>query len=260
MKNVSLFNRLVIGLLASGILFSAVAQVGSDTPKFIDVTIDFAKLDGKFVRVGANTSVSRILSVQKGQSEAQGSHLLGRPLAVSCMNGAPTWEYQFSLPLSDGQESLVCQFIVKFGSAAGVVEQTHWRRPQCQALAGTAINLSADVLVGIDQDRLCASGIAELDSMVAGLRQRGGSLLIDVVGHTDRSGDASYNQNLSERRAQSAANHLTARGVPAQAVRARGQGEAEPLVVCEGNRANAALKQCLAPNRRTSIQIRTASY
>ena len=260
MRNVSLFNRLVIGLLASGIQFSAVAQVESNAPKFTDVTVDPATLSSKFVRVGANTPLSRILSVQKGQSEAQVNQLLGRPIAVANANGAPTWEYQFSLPLSDGKDSLVCQFIVKFSGATRAVDQTYWRRPQCQALAGTAFNFSADVLFGFDQDRLSASGMAELDSMVASLRQRGGSFLIDVVGHTDRLGDDSYNQSLSERRAQSAANHLIARGVPAQAVRARGQGEAEPLVACEGNRADAALKACLAPNRRISIQIRTAAY
>jgi len=260
MRNISLINRLIIGLLASGIQFSAVAQGESQTPKFTDVTVDAATLNSKFVRVGANTPMSRILSVQTGQSEAQVNQLLGGPIAVSSTNGAPYWEYQFSLPLSGGKDSLVCQFIVKFSSASRVVEQTYWRRPQCQALAGTALNFSADVLFGFDKDRLSAAGMVELDNMVSSLGSRAGSFLIDVVGHTDRLGDDSYNQTLSERRAQSAANHLIARGVPAQAVRARGQGEAEPLVVCEGTRANAALKECLAPNRRISIQIRTAAY
>lgn len=260
MRNASLINRVVIGLLASGIQYSAFAQGGTEVPHFTDVTVDSSKLDGKFARVGSTMPMSRILSVQKGQSQAQITQLLGNPMAVSNMNGAPTWEYQFALPLSGGKDTLVCQYIVKFAGATGVVDQTYWRRPQCQALAGTSINFSADVLFGFDQDRLSASGMAELDNMVSSLRQRGGSVLIDVVGHTDRLGDTAYNQRLSERRAQSAASHLIARGVPAQSVRARGQGEADPLVVCEGNRANAALKDCLAPNRRISIQIRTASY
>lgn len=46
-----------------------------------------------------------------------------------------------------------------------------------------------------------------------------------IVGFTDRSGNAEYNRQLSERRAQSIKRRLTDRGVPAERLVIRGEGE-----------------------------------
>ncbi len=48
--------------------------------------------------------------------------------------------------------------------------------------------------------------------------------LIDVDGHTDSTGSASYNQGLSERRAASVANYLASRGVDQRRMSAVGYG------------------------------------
>jgi OOP family OmpA-OmpF porin len=53
---------------------------------------------------------------------------------------------------------------------------------------------------------------------------------IEVDGHTDTSGTASYNQGLSIRRAQSVANELIRLGVPRSAITIQGFGETRPLV------------------------------
>jgi outer membrane protein OmpA-like peptidoglycan-associated protein len=49
-----------------------------------------------------------------------------------------------------------------------------------------------------------------------------------IIGHTDDVGTATYNQGLSDRRAQSAARYLTGQGVPSYIATA-GLGEREPL-------------------------------
>ena len=54
--------------------------------------------------------------------------------------------------------------------------------------------------------------------------------LVLVVGHTDTSGDESYNQALSLKRAESVADYLISRGVEADALRVIGRGSKEPLV------------------------------
>jgi outer membrane protein OmpA-like peptidoglycan-associated protein len=53
---------------------------------------------------------------------------------------------------------------------------------------------------------------------------------IVIAGHADRSGSAAYNHALSERRAQSVAQALGQRGIPASAMRVEGHGEADPRV------------------------------
>ncbi|GFE48950.1 membrane protein [Roseobacter cerasinus] len=71
---------------------------------------------------------------------------------------------------------------------------------------------------------------------------------VQVIGHTDSDGDASYNQQLSERRATSVANVLLDAGVPGNRLRTFGRGESQPIA----SNLDAAGK---AQNRRVEIVI-----
>jgi outer membrane protein OmpA-like peptidoglycan-associated protein len=55
-------------------------------------------------------------------------------------------------------------------------------------------------------------------------------LKIEIVGHTDDMGDESYNQRLSERRAESVAKALIDRGVSAERIKTKGCGSTQPLL------------------------------
>jgi outer membrane protein OmpA-like peptidoglycan-associated protein len=57
-----------------------------------------------------------------------------------------------------------------------------------------------------------------------------GSVKIDVIGHTDTVGSASYNQSLSERRAASVAAELVRLGVPQDSIATEGRGFSDPMV------------------------------
>ncbi len=72
--------------------------------------------------------------------------------------------------------------------------------------------------------------------------------IVTVTGHTDRRGPASYNQNLSERRANSVANVLFNGGVSFNRVRTVGAGENQPIAT---NQTEAGMAQ----NRRVEITI-----
>jgi outer membrane protein OmpA-like peptidoglycan-associated protein len=67
-----------------------------------------------------------------------------------------------------------------------------------------------------------------------------------VVGHTDSQGSDTYNQGLSERRAQATASYLISQGVASSQVTVEGRGESEP-------RANNATAEGRAQNRRVEI-------
>ncbi|MFZ4761222.1 MAG: OmpA family protein [Alphaproteobacteria bacterium] len=56
---------------------------------------------------------------------------------------------------------------------------------------------------------------------------------IEVVGHTDLSGSARYNQKLSERRANAVREGLVARGVASDIISAKGAGLTMPLVATD---------------------------
>jgi outer membrane protein OmpA-like peptidoglycan-associated protein len=58
---------------------------------------------------------------------------------------------------------------------------------------------------------------------------RCGGYKVTLVGHTDAQGDTTANQALSERRAQSVADYLVSRGVPATQLGVSGLGESAPV-------------------------------
>ena len=53
--------------------------------------------------------------------------------------------------------------------------------------------------------------------------------VVEVAGHTDSTGSDSYNQGLSERRANSVTSYLTSQGVMAQRIITLGMGESRPV-------------------------------
>ena len=86
-----------------------------------------------------------------------------------------------------------------------------------------------------------------LDAVAASLVKYPNSI-VDVYGHTDTVGSASFNQQLSERRAQAVANYLISRGVSAARLRWQGFGETQ-LRVQTGDNVNEPL------NRRVEIKV-----
>lgn len=75
---------------------------------------------------------------------------------------------------------------------------------------------------------------------------------IELASHTDCRGGNGYNQNLSQRRAQSAVDYLVAKGIARERMTARGYGETVPVTNCACNRCSEEEHQL---NRRTTFKI-----
>ena len=117
------------------------------------------------------------------------------------------------------------------------------------------VTLAADALFAFDSADLTAEGRSRLDQVVGSLTAKQlENKQIEITGYTDRIGPESYNQTLSERRAQAVRDYLVSKGLPSDAISTQGLGAAKPVVGCEGERG-AQLIDCLAPNRRTEIEF-----
>jgi OOP family OmpA-OmpF porin len=114
------------------------------------------------------------------------------------------------------------------------------------------LTISAEKLFGFDQAKLQAGAKPVLDEIAAKLKAQPMFELVLITGHTDRIGAESYNQKLSEKRAQLVAEYLATKGLDASRLKAVGKGESEPVVACKGVRGKAAI-ECLQPNRRVVI-------
>jgi outer membrane protein OmpA-like peptidoglycan-associated protein len=84
---------------------------------------------------------------------------------------------------------------------------------------------------------------------VAGTLRNYNQTYVDVLGHTDTTGSAEYNQGLSLRRAQSVADYLAAQGVAPARMATRGYGESAPLYLPDDTEAKRAA------NRRVEIKV-----
>jgi outer membrane protein OmpA-like peptidoglycan-associated protein len=122
------------------------------------------------------------------------------------------------------------------------------------------INLTSDTLFRFNasgaQD-LLPSGRAKLDEIARGLQSRYVSIQnIELVGHTDRLGQAEYNYNLGMKRAKTVYDYLRSRGIPANAMSYKSAGENQPVTDgCVNVTPRSSLIQCLQPDRRVSIAI-----
>jgi OmpA-OmpF porin, OOP family len=118
--------------------------------------------------------------------------------------------------------------------------------------------LNEDVLFAYAKADLKEDGRQALDNLLTNLvKIKPTESAIVVIGHTDRIGSDSYNQKLSERRAQTVLNYLVKKGVPAEIISARGMGKAQPVTGTKCNALRgASLKACLAPDRRVEIEVK----
>ena len=110
------------------------------------------------------------------------------------------------------------------------------------------VNMPQDLLFATDSASLRGDLTRDINAVASSLLKYPNSK-IEVIGHTDNTGAAAYNQDLSQRRAVSVANVLRNSGVPSGRVVAFGRGEDAPI-------ASNLTPQGRAQNRRVEIIIR----
>lgn len=78
---------------------------------------------------------------------------------------------------------------------------------------------------------------------------------IRIIGYTDNVGSASYNQLLSQQRAQSVANYLMDQGIAPQRLSTEGMGESHPRAsnaTASGRQLNRRVEMLIVPDQRAS--------
>ncbi len=93
--------------------------------------------------------------------------------------------------------------------------------------AGTKIVLN-NIFFDYDKASLRSESKPELQRVVEFLNKFS-ELKVEIGGHTDSKGNASYNKKLSERRAQSVVDYLVEHGIAKNRVKAKGYGESQPI-------------------------------
>ena len=111
------------------------------------------------------------------------------------------------------------------------------------------LNMPGNVTFQTNSSDLNPQFFAVLDSVVLVVKEFD-KTIIEVVGHTDSTGSAEYNQSLSERRASTVATYLNNRGVDQRRILAFGRGLAQPIAdnaTAEGRAQNRRVELTLSP-------------
>ncbi|HEY6101580.1 MAG TPA: OmpA family protein [Anaeromyxobacter sp.] len=112
---------------------------------------------------------------------------------------------------------------------------------------GLLVQMKNDILFDTNSDGVKSEGVTEL-AKVGDILAKYSDDRVRIEGHTDSSGDAKYNQALSERRANAVKTVLVSRGVQESQIIVVGLGEAKPV-------ADNGTPQGRQKNRRVELHI-----
>lgn len=230
--------------------------------------VSFPDISRSTIPEGTFVNLDNLRQVEPGMTKKQLYPLLGAPQFNEGVFGVDHWNYVFDFRKADGSgDYFTCQYQVVFNKDH-VAEQFYWKPASCKSvldkpapvaaapapvpLPSKPISLSADALFAFDKADLTDAGRSHLDALLQQLRSASQIEDITIAGYTDRIGTDSYNMDLSRRRAESVRDYLAAAGVPANAMRVDGRGEADPVVQCD-DKERSQLIACLAPNRRVEL-------
>ncbi len=119
--------------------------------------------------------------------------------------------------------------------------------------------LKDDQLFAYNKATLNKAAQAQLDKeVIAKMANCNPVSMVLVTGHTDRLGSQTYNQKLSEKRAEVVKAYLVKKGVKADLIETMGAGKTQPVpgVKCDDKQPKKKLIACLAPNRRTVVEVK----
>ena len=116
-----------------------------------------------------------------------------------------------------------------------------------QTNRGNVMLTMSDVMFETNQASLRPGAMLSLDKLADILKQNPGEKVY-IEGHTDNTGNAAYNQQLSTSRANAVRDALVARGIGPDRIIARGLGESFPVA----SNATPAGRQL---NRRVDIVV-----
>lgn len=122
-------------------------------------------------------------------------------------------------------------------------------RSDVSRAADTAAGRETLIFFDFDQATIKSGELGKVDNLASALAKDGGSYQVTAVGHADRAGPDSYNQDLSMRRAIAIKEALVERGLSSSAISVDAKGESQPV-------EQTADDVAAAENRRVQVGIR----
>jgi len=112
---------------------------------------------------------------------------------------------------------------------------------------GIIVKFDTGILFDVDKTALKSAAQTNLENLTSSLKKNPETNVM-IIGHTDNTGTAEHNMDLSVRRAEAVKSYITDNGIPSTRLTTQGKGETEPIA--DNNTAAGR-----AQNRRVEIVI-----
>jgi len=201
--------RWLTGVSKQVLITGTITSEGSPQP--IPATITFERL-------GAGPDEAARIEAQYDAS--QGTYSLTVPAGYK-------YRARVEAPNALGESRLVDLYSDLFIDS-GFVSTWHEKPLRLVSLQKGATIRLLSVFFEFDKADLVPGTTGELES-IAQWMNASPQAVIEIAGHTDNLGAKSYNQRLSEQRASTVKNFLTAKGIDPSRLRTIGYGESRPL-------------------------------
>lgn len=185
----------------------------------LSIVITGCATDGTMNETGKGAAIGTAAGAALGAAIGSFGGNAGRGALIGAVGGALTGGMvgaYMEQQRKDFEKALADQI------AAGAIRVE--RLPNDQLLVG----MTGETAFEIDSDQIQAGFYPTLDT-ISGIVNKYGKTELKVAGHTDITGSAAHNQELSERRAGSVQSYLEGNGVLPQRIYATGFGKNQPI-------------------------------
>lgn len=115
-------------------------------------------------------------------------------------------------------------------------------------LTDTEIKILGKIFFDTARTTLKSESFPTLNDVVTIMQEHSEIRMVEIQGHTDARGSDTYNQKLSQGRAESVKNYLVQKGIDPSRLTAKGYGESQPI-------ADNTTKEGMSQNRRVQFMI-----
>jgi outer membrane protein OmpA-like peptidoglycan-associated protein len=175
--------------------------------------------DGTMTETGKGAAIGTATGAALGAAIGSFSANAGRGALIGAIGGALAGGMvgaYMEQQRKDFEKALADQI------AAGAIRVE--RLPNDQLVVG----MTGETAFEVDSAQIQGAFYPTLDT-ISGIVNKYGKTELKVVGHTDSTGSAAHNQQLSERRAASVQSYMEGEGVMPQRIYATGVGKSQPI-------------------------------